>query len=298
MKAIIANGFGGPEVLQYVDVDDPSETPGYKLLKNSLISINYADTHQTENSYMVKALQPGFIPGTESVGIDKNGDRFLSVYPGAYAEKMLVPNAFCFEIPEHISNEQAAACSIQGITAYKLTENIKSGQVILIYGASSGVGTIAIQLAKIKGAKIIAITSEEKTEYVKSLGADLVFTKNPNIKCDLILDMIGGSGFLDNINSLNPKGKIIIYGSASRESTTLVDPQILMSQNKTIEGFWLQPYFGNHQEYQKCLNIMFDLVKNNSIKIISNFKYRLSDAMQAHRDILDRKTFGKVCLIP
>lgn len=298
MKAIVVNNFGGPESMEYSDVNDCVKMPNYKILKSNIIGINFADTHQTENTYLIKK-RPPFIPGAEVVGIDEHGNRYLGIAENSYSEYVSVHDTMCFDIPDLISDRQALACGIQGVTAYMLTESIKPGQTVLVYGASSGVGLIAIQLAKLKGARVVAVTSESKMDLVKLLGADSVVSGGvPECNPDLILDMIGGKVFEHNLNILNQGGTLVLYGMASREAMSVIDPYYLMATNKTVKGFWLHPYFGNHVEYQKSLNVLYDLIISNKIRIISDHTYSLSNAKQAHEDILSRNTYGKVCLIP
>jgi NADPH2:quinone reductase len=297
MKAIVVNKFGGPESLEYMEVEDPVECPGFKVLQASAIGVNFADTHQTENTYFIKSSPP-FIPGSELIGIN-NGKRYIGISGNAYAERVMVPEKLCFNIDDGITDSQALACAIQGVTALKLLEHVKPGSTVLVYGASSGVGIFAMQIAKLKGARVIAVTSELKIDLVSKFHPDsIIVGERPQCRADYILDMIGGSTFQYNLNILNDGGTLILYGMASRELTSPVDTQMLMTSNKTIKGFWLHPYFNDHTSYQNDLNCLYRLILDGKLSVIDTHSYPLKDASQAHRDVLGRKTAGKVHLIP
>ena len=176
MKAIQITQFGGPDVMQLVDLPDPVPSDAEELIEVSCIGINYADTHPTENSYLSKQTLP-LIPGLEVVGKTASGRRVLaSATTGGYAQKALAPKAMCVDIPDSVSDEQAIAMLVQGTTAWhilKTMAHVKPGESVVVQAGAGGVGTVAIQLAKMWGAKVIAVTSSEsKNELAKSLGAD------------------------------------------------------------------------------------------------------------------------------
>ena len=177
MKAIQITAFGGPESMHLVDLAEPVPGPGQELIEVTSIGINYADTHQTENSYLSPQKLP-LIPGIEVVGI-ANGRRVLApVDGGGYAQKARAHSAAMIEIPNGVSDEQALCMLVQGSTAWhilKTVGHLQKGESVVIHAAAGGVGTIAIQLAKMWGAKVIAVaSSESKRALAKSLGADVV----------------------------------------------------------------------------------------------------------------------------
>ena len=161
MKAIQITAFGGPEVMQYVDLPDPVASDSEIVLDVTAVGINYADTHQTENSYLSPQTLP-MVPGIEVTGTHA-GKRYLaSVSSGGYAQKAIAHEAALIPIPDAVTDQQALCMLVQGSTAWHLLKtmgSVKPGQTVVIHAAAGGVGTIAIQLAKMWGAKVIAAVS-------------------------------------------------------------------------------------------------------------------------------------------
>lgn len=154
MKAIQITKFGGPDVLEFVDLVDPVPSESEELINVTCIGINYADTHQTENSYLSKQELP-LIPGLEVVGTTQSGRRVLaSATTGGYAQKVLAHKAMCVDIPDGVSDEQAVAMLVQGTTAWhilKTMAHVKPGESVVVQAGAGGAGTVAIQLAKMWG---------------------------------------------------------------------------------------------------------------------------------------------------
>ena len=177
MKAIQISEYGGPDVMKYVELPNPVPGENEVLLDVTAIGINYADTHQTENSYLSPQKLP-MIPGLEITGIF-DGKRYLaSVNSGGYAEKATAYAALLAPIPDSVSDEQALCMLVQGTTAWHILKtmgHLSPGETVVVHAAAGGVGTLAIQLAKMWGAKVIAVTSsDEKAKLAQSLGADEV----------------------------------------------------------------------------------------------------------------------------
>ena len=197
MKAIQITSFGGPEVMNLVELPDPVAGADEVVLDVTAIGINYADTHQTENSYLSPQTLP-MIPGLEVVGT-VNGKRYLaSSSSGGYAQKATANKAALIAIPDGVLDQQALCMLVQGSTAWHLLKtmgHLHKGQTVVVHAAAGGVGTIAIQLAKLWGAKVIAVTSsEEKFELAKSLGADVVVDANSVELSKAIREANGGKG--------------------------------------------------------------------------------------------------------
>jgi NADPH:quinone reductase len=208
MKAIQITEFGGPDVMHLVELDEPKAADGFELINVSAIGINYADTHQTENSYLSPQKLP-MIPGGEVVGTTSKGIRVLAPTDGGgYAQKAVAHPAAMIPIPDGVSDEQALCMLIQGSTAWhilKTVGHLQPGETVVVHAAAGGVGTIAIQLAKMWGAKVIAVaSSESKRALATSLGADAVVeathenlgdairAANGGKRVNLILEMVGG----------------------------------------------------------------------------------------------------------
>ena len=314
MKAIQVSKFGGPEVLEFVDIADPIPSDTDELIDVSCIGINYADTHQTENSYLSKQELP-LIPGLEVVGKTQTGRRVLAgATTGGYAQKALAPKAMCIDIPDSVSDEQAIAMLVQGTTAWhilKTMAHVQPGETVVIQAAAGGVGSLAIQLAKMWGAKVIAVTSTDaKNELAKSLGADAVVDANSSDlagailaanggkRVNIVLEMVGGKTFDASLEVLAPFGRLITYGMASRTAPTPIHPGALMGGTKTVAGFWLSHCFGKKELMGDVLTELFNLISSGALKPVIGATYGLSEARIAHEAMLARATTGKVTLDP
>jgi len=314
MKAIQITQFGGPDAMQLVDLPDPIASDGEELIEVSCIGINYADTHQTENSYLSKQTLP-LIPGLEVVGKTASGRRVLaSATTGGYAQKALAPKAMCVDIPAGVSDEQAIAMLVQGTTAWHLLKtmaHVKPGESVVVQAGAGGVGTLAIQLAKMWSAKVIAVTSTEaKNELAKSLGADAtvdansadlagaMIAANGGKRVDIVLEMVGGKTFDASLEVLAPFGRLITFGMASRTAPAAIHPGVLMGGTKTVAGFWLSHCFGKKELMGDVLTELFALISSGALKPVIGATYGLSEAKIAHQAMLARQTTGKVTLDP
>ena len=314
MKAIQITAFGGPESMHFVDLPDPIPGDGQEIIYVTSIGINYADTHQTENSYLSPQRLP-LVPGIEVVGTTASGRRVLApVASGGYAQKALAYSAAIIDIPDGVSDSQALCMLVQGSTAWhilKTVGHLKAGESVVIHAAAGGVGTIAIQLAKMWGAKVIAVASTQaKRDLAKSLGADVVVDANQETlhesileanngkPVDLVLEMVGGKTFDASLEALAPFGRLITYGMASRTAPTVIHPGSLMGGSKTITGFWLAHCFGSKTLLNDVIVELFSLVESGKLKPIIGATFGLSQAVTAHRAMLARETTGKITLDP
>jgi len=314
MKAIQLTQFGGPDVMELVELPDPVPGETDELIDVTCIGVNYADTHQTENSYLSKQTLP-LIPGLEVVGKTQSGRRVLAgATTGGYAQKALAPKAMCVGIPEGVSDEQAVAMLVQGTTAWhilKTMAHVKPGESVVVQAGAGGVGTLAIQLAKMWGAKVIAVTSSSaKNELAISLGADAVVDANSDDlagamiatnggkRVDIVLEMVGGKTFDASLEVLAPFGRLITYGMASRTAPTPIHPGVLMGGTKTVAGFWLSHCFGKKELMGDVLTELFALISSGALKPVIGATYGLSEAKIAHQAMLARQTTGKVTLDP
>ena len=314
MKAIQITEFGGPEVMQLVDLPDPIAGPDQVLINVSAIGLNFADTVQIRNQYVTQQKLP-LIPGLEVVGTTSEGKRVLaSISEGAYAQKVVAHKSAAMEIPEGVSDEAALAMLVQGTTAWHILKtfgHLVPGESVVVHAGAGGVGSVAIQLAKMWGARVIAVTSSnEKSALAKSLGADVtVDAKSANLAqamldanngkpVDLVLEMVGGKTFDASLEVLAPFGRVIVYGMASGEMATPVNSISLLGSNKTITGFWLGHCFGKKELLDDVIAQLFILIKNGKLKPIIGATFPLSKAGDAHRAIVGRGTTGKITLDP
>lgn len=314
MKAIQITEFGGPEVMKLVDLEDPSIGEGQELINVTAIGINYADTHQTENSYLSQQKLP-LIPGIEVVGKTAAGVRVLApIDGGGYSQKAVAYSAALIPIPDTVTDQQALAMLVQGTTAWHILKTIghlKVGETVVVHAAAGGVGSIAIQLAKMWGAKVIAVASSEaKRSLALSLGADAVVdateenlgdalkAANAGKRVNIVLEMVGGKTFDESLEILAPFGRLITYGMASRTAPSLIQPATLMGGSKTISGFWLSHCFGKKELMNDVIEQLFKLIEEGKLKPVIGEVFPLSQATLAHKSMLARETMGKITLNP
>jgi NADPH2:quinone reductase len=298
MKAIVVKKFGGPDSMLFEEVPDLKEIPGHTLIDVKEIGINFADTHQIKNTYLMTSKTP-FIPGAEAAGFDKDKRRVIGISPmGSYATKANLWKNLTLEIPDSISFSQALHVFIQGASAWHLINsvgNVNSGEKVLIYSGGSGVGSIAIQLAKMLNAEVYSTSTKNSViEIFNKMG---VKTDTHNKKFDVILNM-SGSDIGKDLALLNNFGRLVVYGMADENFTNinLIDPKILMNGSKTVSGFWLHNCFEDPSKFIDIVKSLFVLVQDGLLNTYTDFKYPLKDATKAHYDILSRKTYGKVIL--
>ncbi|MBM3743173.1 MAG: NADPH:quinone oxidoreductase family protein [Actinobacteria bacterium] len=314
MKAIQITEFGGPEVMKYLELPDPAPVGSQVVLDVTAIGINYADTHQTENSYLAQQTLP-LIPGMEVVGKMPDGLRVLALAStGGYCQKTLVSPRTVIPLPDQVGDGQALAMMVQGSTAYLILKemaHIKTGESVVVHAGAGGVGSVAIQLAKEWGAFVIAVTSsDEKKKLCKELGADAVVDANDaDLKSallaannkkpvDIVLEMVGGKTFDQSLAALAPFGRLVFYGMASRKAPENIIPGALMSKSQSIIGFWLVNALAKRELMQEVFMDLFMLIMSGKLKPVVGATYPLSEAQQAHRDMLARKTVGKIVLDP
>ena len=298
MKSIIVKKFGGPDSMIFQETADLKEILGHTLIDVKEIGVNFADTHQIKNTYLMPSRIP-FIPGAEAAGFDKDNKRVIGISPmGSYATKANLWKSLMIEIPDDISFSQALHVFIQGASAWHLINsigNVKNGEKVLIYSGGSGVGSIAIQLAKMLGAEVYSTST--KDSVLKIFNKIGVKTEIHGKKFDVILNM-SGSDIGRDLSLLNNFGRLVIYGMADENfaNINLVDPKILMNGSKTVSGFWLHNCFEEPSKFVDIVKSLFVLIQKGLLNTYTDFKYPLKDATKAHYDILSRKTYGKVIL--
>jgi len=322
MKAIQVQRAGGPEVLKLVDLSVPKPKPHEAVVKIAAAGVNYIDVYFREGRY--PAAMP-FVNGQEAAGVVsetgsdvkslKAGDRvaYTGVL-GAYAEYSAVPADRLVRIPEGISDQQAAAAMLQGMTAQYLvysTYPLKSGETTLIHAAAGGVGLLLVQMAKNLGARVIAtVGSEAKANLAREAGADdVILYDQQDFEAetkritggkgvDVIYDGVGKTTFDKDLNVLRPRGYLVLFGAASGPVPPF-DP-IKLSQKGSL--FLTRPTLVNHISSRRALeersSAVFGMIGSGKLKLRIEHLYRLHDAEQAHRDLEGRKTTGKLLLIP
>ena len=313
MRAVQITEFGGPEVLKLVDLPDPVPGDGLVLLDVDTAGINYADTHQVEDSYLAKASLP-MIPGGEVVGHLADGSRVSAMaMGGGYCEKALVHPGLVFPLSDSVSDGQALALMVQGLTAWHLlrtSTHLAEGESVVVHAAAGGVGTLAIQLAKRWGAgNVIAVaSSQDKLEIAKELGADQLVlageadlkgaleSANGGRKVDIVLEMVGGPTFDASLAALAPFGRLATFGMASRTAPKPVTSGELMSRSRAVIGFWLAHCFTNPAMLHPQMAELLGMVESGTLTPLVGGSYALGEVALAHEALRNRGSVGKLVL--
>lgn len=313
MKAIQIDEFGGPEVLDYRDVPDPSPKLAEIVVNVKRSGINFADTHASRNDYLAEQSLP-LIPGAEIAGQTNDGRRVVALLgSGGYAEKVAIPQAQLIELPEGVDYDQAAGGLLQGLTAMALVHRcarIEPGESIVVEAAAGGTGTLAVQLAKRAGAKVIGLaSSEEKRELVSSLGADATVDSraedlgaaireaNDGKRVDAVLHMSGGDAFDAEMDVLAPLGRMVVFGIASREQRQISTASLLRG-SKAVIGFWLAHLLTRPDLLLPMIGDLLGAIAQDELQVTIGEVYPLSEARRAHEDLIARRTTGKLLLDP
>jgi NADPH2:quinone reductase len=313
MRAIQITRFGGPETLQVTDLPDPVPGDGEEVFDVLAAGINYADTHQTEDSYLSRQSLP-LIPGGEVVVRAGDGRRLLGlVGTGGYATRVAADPQRLFPIPDEVSNAQALTTLVQGSTAWHLlrtSTHLVPGEAVVVHAGAGGVGTIAIQLARRWGAALVIATasSDAKRQLALDLGADVALDSrttdltsalrgaNAGKGVDIILEMTGGAVFDQSLAALAPFGRLAIFGMASRTQPTPIVPATLMGHSTAVIGFWLMHVAQRPAMLGAAITDLMGLIAQGSLRPVIGKTYPLEGAAEAHRALLDRSSVGKLVL--
>jgi NADPH:quinone reductase len=315
MRAVQIEEFGGPEVLQVRDdLPKPEPGEGELLVEVSRAGMNFADTHQRENSYLAKFELP-LILGGEVAGTTEDGRRVVSMLrSGGYAEYAAAPEAGTFQVPDGVDDGAALALLVQGLTAWHLfrtSAKLAEGESVVVISGAGGVGHLAVQLAKPLGAgRVIATaSSEEKRARALELGADAAVDPdeedlnaalreaNGGNKVDVVLEMSGGQVFEGCLDALAPFGRLVTYGIAGREQNEVQSGR-LMRKSQAVVGFWLVHCLGRPEMTQEPLRDLFERVARGELRPQVGQTYPMSEVRRAHEDLEARRTSGKLLLDP
>ena len=315
MRAIQITEFGGPEVLTTTELPEPQPGEGQVRIEVSRAGINYADTHQVENSYLAPAELP-LVPGAEVAGTTADGQRVVALLgSGGYAEVAVAHRATTFPVPDGVEDGQALSLVLQGLTAHHLlrtSAQLREGESVVVHAAAGGVGSVAVQLAKAYGAGRVIGTasSEDKRRLALDLGADVAIDSRSDDmkaaieeanggKVDVVLDMTGGATTDGSIAALAPFGRLAFYGMASREAPSPVDLGKLMARSRGVIGFWLAHAMRDPARHLAApMRELLDMVERGALRPVVGDTYPLSGAAEAHRDLRARRTTGKLLLDP
>ena len=320
MTAIAAQESGGPEVLEPAEAEVPRPGPGQVLVRTAATGVNFIETYQREGVYPV---EHPFTPGSEGAGeVVAVGENVLSVTVGqrvatseatrTYAEYFVVDEAKAMPVPEGISDHDAAALPLQGLTAHYLvrsTFELTPEHTAVITAASGGVGGLAIQLMKRIGATVIALTSTaEKATTARELGADHVLgyegfadrvrELTDGRGADVVYDSVGQSTFDESLRATRVRGTVVLFGGSSGQ----VPPFDLQRLNGSGALYVTRPslafYLRDAEERAWRWNELTEAVVTGELKVRVGGTYPLADAARAHTDLESRGTQGKLLLVP
>jgi NADPH2:quinone reductase len=314
VKAIQIEEFGGPEVLRHTDVPEPEPREGEVVVDVARAGVNFADTHTIRDDYLARQSLP-LIPGGEIAGRTADGRRVAAMLVnGGYAERVAVPEAALVPIPDGVSDDQAAALLLQGLTArslLRLSARLEPGESVVVGGAAGGTGSLAVQLAKRLGAgRVIALaSSDRKRELALRLGADAavdsraedltaeILEANGGEQVDVVLEMAGGEVFDACLAALAPFGRLVTFGIASRQQNTVRSGD-LMRTSRAVIGFWLVHLFRRPDMLRAGIAELLAAVAAGELEVVLGGTYPLSEARRALEDIAARRTEGKLLLDP
>jgi NADPH:quinone reductase len=322
VRAIRIESNGGPDVLEVQEIDEPTPGPGEVVVEVAAAGVNFIDTYQRSGQYPLELPAGLGLEGAGTVtavgdGVSGRqvGDRVAwASSRGSYAEKVAVEAERSVPVPEEVPLEIAAALMLQGMTAHFLTQSTyKLGRddTILVFAAAGGVGRLLVQLAKRRGARVLACTSTEaKAEEVRALGADeIVFYRDVDVPetvreltggvgVDVVYDSVGQATFESSLSSLKTRGLMVLFG-ASSGPVPPVDLQVLNQHGSLyVTRPSLFHYVATPDELGWRAGALFDLVKADQLDVKIHDRYPLADAGRAHTDLESGTTSGKLLLIP
>lgn len=322
MRAVQQTEFGGPEVLELVELDVPEPGEDEVLIKVSRAGINFADTHQRENAYIAKQELP-LVPGGEVVGAVERGNGELNEGTrvvamtgghGGYAEYALAPASTTFPLPDGVDDGTALGLLIQGLTAWHLfrtSAQLRPDESVVVHSAAGGVGSLAVQLAKPVGAgRVIATAgSEEKRALALELGADAALDygvddlttalveANHGRELDVVLEQAGGRVFEQSYAALAPFGRLVVYGISTREQVQVSSGSLLRG-SRGVVGFWLMHCLARPEMLREPLGDLYARAARGELRTVIGGTYPLADARRAQEDLVARRTSGKLLLDP
>jgi NADPH:quinone reductase len=311
VHAVVFERYGGPEVLEYKEVPDPEPGEGRVLVEVEAVGVNYRDVYEISTEGY--GSSPPAIVGVEGAGraLDSGARVAWTGIPGSYAELVAAPVDQLVPIPEGISSDVAAAALLQGMTAHYLAHDsypIEDGDWVLVHAAAGGVGLLLTQMAKLRGARVIATTStNEKAALAREAGADHVIGYGNfagqareitgGVGMAAVYDGVGKATFLEGFEVLAPTGRMILYGAASGRPDPL-DMSVLNAKSLYVQRPMLGAYIRSPVLLRERAAALFELIAIGAVDVRIGAIYPLADARQALEDLIGRKTTGKALLRP
>jgi NADPH2:quinone reductase len=299
--------------MEFVELPDPEPGDGEVVVDVARCGVNFADTHATRDDYLAKQSLP-LIPGGEISGRRSDGRRVAAVLAsGGYATRVAVPESFLVPVPDAVNDDQAASILLQGLTAHALVHRcarLKEGETVVVQAAAGGTGTLAVQLAKRAGARVIGLASTpDKRELVERLGADAtvdsraddlaaaILEANGGERVNAVFEMSGGAAFDACLTTLAPFGRMVTFGIASREQNRVATGW-LMRHSVEVVGFWLMHLIPLRDEVTAMITDLLEAVAAGELEVVVGGVYPLSEAARAHEALAARGTTGKLLLDP
>jgi NADPH2:quinone reductase len=306
VKAIVLRETGGPERLQLAEAPDPSPSEGQVLVRVRAAGVNFADVLIRQGRYPQPPELPT-IPGGEVAG-EVDGRRVMGLSSfggGGYAEAVAVDERAVVPMPDGMSFEEGASFATTYLTAWiPLTRQVRvgPGSTVLVHAGAGGVGSAAIQVARHLGARVVATaSSEEKRAFAREQGAEEAYSYEEfasEVRADVVVDSVGGPVFAASIPVLNPLGTVVAIGFAAGWWEKL-DPAVLTGRNVGVQGFYLGRLMRLRPEVvQEAVGELLALYAEGAIRPVVGATFPLADAAEAHRLIEERKSVGKVVLVP
>ena len=321
MRAVQIEEFGGPEVLELVELPVPEPGGDEVLVRVSRAGLNFGDTHQRRNQYIAKRELPvvlgGEVVGTveRAAGVFAAGERVIALLQtGGYAEYAAAPLKTTFRVPDGVADEDALALLIQGLTAWHLlrtSAHLAEGESVVVHSASGGTGSLLVQLARSMGAGRIVATagSPERREQALALGADVavdpdaedlaaaLIEANGGEPVDVAFDAAGGRVFEQSLAALAPFGRLVAYGNSTREKVAVTTGDLLKT-SRAVVGFWLMHLLDRRELLEGPLADLYARAERGELSPRIGTVYPLSEARRAHEDLESRRTTGKLALDP
>ena len=299
MKAIQVRAAGGPEALEHVEIPKPEPREGEVLVRVEAAGVNYIDVYHRTGLY--KMPLP-FVPGSEGAGVvEATGERVAwAMVPGSYAEYAAVPAEKLVPLPASIDAHTAAAAMLQGMTAHYLvtsTFSLREGHNALVHAAAGGVGGLLVQMAKQRGAHVVATASPAKHEEVINLGADQVLDYDDAWPegMNVVYDSVGKTTFDRSLDALAMRGMLVLYGQSSG-SVPPIDPARLAKRGAYLTRPSLAHYTSTRDELRWRARELFTWIESGEVKLRVDRELPLAGAAEAHRLLESRGTRGKLVL--
>ncbi len=322
-RAIRIHEHGGPEVLRLEDVEVPAPGPDEVQIKHTAIGVNYIDVYDRTGLYPLplpsalgREAAGGVVAKGRKVRDFRVGDRVAYVMPqsGSYCELRNVPAARLVKVPSGVSDEQAAALMLKGMTAQYLlrrTYRVQRGDFVLAHAAAGGVGLILSQWAKSLGATVIGVVgSDAKAELARKHGCKHVLISGrdelvPNVKrltrnvgVAVVYDAVGKDTFMESLDCLRPLGMMVTYGNASGPPPAVNPLELSKRGSLFLTRPTLFHYIARREDLLATARELFAAVKSKAVRVRIGQTYRLADAAEAHRDLEARRTTGSTVLLP